>query len=82
LIPRWISPLAAGFVVLGLAFWLKRFGILGYLHTLIIGFFTLFLIGQQAFANYYYLIAFLEVTAILFFIVNQISSRNIPAVRR
>jgi hypothetical protein len=75
LIPRWISPLAAGFVVLGLAFWLKRFGILGYLHTLIIGYFALFLIGQQAFANYYYLIAFFQATAVVFFIVYHTSSR-------
>ena len=68
LIPRWISPLTALFVSFIVGILLNRFGILGYLHTVILTFLCLFIFGQQAFANYYYLISFLQVMAIIFFI--------------
>jgi hypothetical protein len=70
LLPRWLGPiLAAIAVALGLL--LKRFAILGYLHTIILCFFTLFLLGQQAFANYYYFISFMQAIALVFFLVYQ-----------
>jgi hypothetical protein len=69
LVPRWISPVSAGLVSLGLGILLKRFKILGYLHTVILTYLCLFIFGQQAFANYYYLISFFQVMAIIFFVV-------------
>lgn len=71
LIPRWFSPIMAGVVSMSLGFLLRRFGIVGYLHAVILTFLCLFLFGQQAFANYYYLLSFLQVTAIIFFIVSR-----------
>lgn len=70
-VPRWISPIASGLVAGGLGFFLRRLGLLGYLHTLILTFFCLFIFGQQAFANYYYLISFLQMTAIIIFLVHK-----------
>lgn len=67
LIPRWISPLAAGVLSLGLSFLLRRFVLLGYLHTVILALLCLFIFGQQAFANYYYLLSFFEVASIIVF---------------
>lgn len=69
LIPRWVSPLASGLVMLGSSLLLRRFGLLGYLHTVILTLLCLFLFGQQAFANYYYLLAFFQAANILFFLL-------------
>ncbi len=76
LIPRWISPVAAGIVALGFGSLLKRFGILGYLHTVILTLLCLFIFGQQAFANYYYLLSFFQVMAFIFFIVHYYAHSN------
>lgn len=76
LIPRWISPVAAAMVSFGAGWWLRRFSLLGYLHTIILTFFTLFLFGQQAFANYYYLISFMQMAALIFFILSQTTSAS------
>lgn len=76
LIPRWISPVAAALVSFGVGWLLRRFGLLGYLHTIILTFFTLFLFGQQAFANYYYLISFMQIAALIFFILSQVTSAS------
>lgn len=80
-IPRWISPVAVAIVTPGLGLLLKRFGLLGYLHTIILTFFCLFLFGQQAFANYYYLISFLQMTAIIFFLIYSSPRRNQPLLK-
>jgi hypothetical protein len=80
-IPRWISPAAAGLVAIVLGLLLKRFGLLGYLHTLILTFFCLFIFGQQAFANYYYLISFLQMTAIIFFLIYLFPHSNQPTLK-
>lgn len=76
LIPRWISPVAAAMVSFGAGWRLRRFSLLGYLHTIILTFFTLFLFGQQAFANYYYLISFMQMAALIFFILSQTTSAS------
>ena len=69
LIPRWVSPVASGVVMLGLSLLLRRFGLLGYLHTVILTLLCLFMFGQQAFANYYYLLSFFQAASILFFLL-------------
>ncbi len=74
-IPHWISPMLAGLVAIVLGLVLKRFGLLGYLHTLILTYFCLFIFGQQAFANYYYLISFLQMTAVIFFLIHFLTPR-------
>lgn len=76
ILPRWISPATAGLVAVLLGLLLKRFGLLGYLHTMILTFFCLFIFGQQAFANYYYLISFLQMTAAIFFLIYFLSHRD------
>ena len=84
LIPRWISPVAAAVVALGAGAGLKRFGVVGYLHTVILSFFCLFIFGQQAFANYYYLLSFFQVMAIIFFILHHFAGeamRSAPLYR-
>lgn len=78
LIPRWLSPILASLVSLGLSFYLRRFGLLGYLHTVILTFYCLFLFGQQAFANYYYLLSFFQVLTIIFFVTSYCARSTIP----
>lgn len=80
LIPRWVSPIAAAIVAAGLSLLLQRFGLVGYFQTASLTLLTLFLLGQQAFANYYYLISFMQVLALVFFLVIQFapSSRSTP----
>jgi hypothetical protein len=81
LIPRWLSPVAAAGVALGVGFLLRRFGLVGYLHTLVLTFFCLFIFGQQAFANYYYLLSFFQVMAIIFFMVYHLAGAEKPPIR-
>ncbi len=80
LVPRWVSPVAATIVAVGLGLLLSRFGLVGYFQAASLTLLTLFLLGQQAFANYYYLISFMQVLALVFFLVIQFapSGRSTP----
>ncbi len=76
LLPRWISPVLAAVTALAGGVGLKHLGLVGYFHVVVLTFFSLFVPGQQAFANYYYLLSFFMVMGVIFFIIQFMGRSN------
>ena len=78
-VARPVGPALAGLVMVAATIWLRRCGVAGYLHAVTLSLLALFLFGQQAFYNYYYLIVFMQVAAAVFYLAAPVVPNAPPS---
>lgn len=73
-----LFKLPPALIALGTGLALKNFGMPGYLKSMVLTYFALFIFGKQAFANYYYFLTFLQAVTIFFFTLPLKSDYILP----